>query len=71
MYGWEFPPFQAGDLATATVGLVKGLLRNQVEVTLVVPFPAGQSPVPGLRLVSAAAPVDPQRLEAAGIACVA
>ena len=24
MFGWEFPPFQAGGLATATLGLVKG-----------------------------------------------
>ena len=42
MFGWEFPPFQAGGLATARVGLVKGLLRNAVDVTLVVPFPAEQ-----------------------------
>ncbi len=56
MFGWEFPPFQAGGLATATVGLVKGLLRNAVDVTLVVPFPAEQSPLPALRLVSADGP---------------
>ncbi len=53
MFGWEFPPFQAGGLATATVGLVKGLLRNGTDVTLVVPFPADSSPMPELRLVSA------------------
>ncbi len=58
MFGWEFPPFQAGGLATATVGLVKGLLRQPVEVTLVVPFPAEQSPLPNLRLVSADGPVE-------------
>ncbi|MBK7350729.1 MAG: glycosyltransferase family 4 protein [Gemmatimonadetes bacterium] len=58
MFGWEFPPFQAGGLATATVGLVKGLLRNRVGVTLVVPFPAEQSPLPELRLVSAAGAVE-------------
>lgn len=52
MFGWEFPPFVAGGLATATVGLVKGLLRNAVDVTLVVPFPVTESPLPGLRLVS-------------------
>lgn len=61
MFGWEFPPFQAGGLATATVGLVKGLLRNRVAVTLVVPFPAESSPLPELRLVSADAPA-PDRL---------
>lgn len=56
MFGWEFPPFQAGGLATATVGLVKGLLRTGTAVTLVVPFPAEQSPIPALRLVSADGP---------------
>lgn len=53
MFGWEFPPYQAGGLATATVGLVKGLLRVGIEVTLVVPFPVEQNPVAGLRLVGA------------------
>lgn len=53
MFGWEFPPYQAGGLATATVGLVKGLLRVGVEVTLVVPFPVDETPIPRLRLVGA------------------
>jgi glycosyltransferase involved in cell wall biosynthesis len=53
MFGWEFPPFRAGGLATATHGLVKGLVRQGVDVTLVVPFAAGDSHIPGLRLVSA------------------
>ncbi len=53
MFGWEFPPYQAGGLATATVGLVKGLLRQGLAVTLVVPFPVGASALPGLRLVGA------------------
>jgi len=57
MFGWEFPPFQAGGLATATLGLVKGLLNQGIEVTLVVPFAAsGDAAVPNLRLVSAADP---------------
>ena len=56
MFGWEFPPFQAGGLATATLGLVKGLLGRGVEVTLVVPFAGAASDVPALRLVSAACP---------------
>jgi glycosyltransferase involved in cell wall biosynthesis len=51
MFGWEFPPYQAGGLATATVGLVKGLLRVGVDVTLVVPFPVTENPLPGLRLL--------------------
>lgn len=56
MFGWEFPPYQVGGLATATLGLVKGLLRQGVQVTLVVPFPAHQSEessLAGLQLVSA------------------
>ena len=56
MFGWEFPPFQAGGLATATLGLVKGLLGRGIEVTLVVPFAAAATEVPNLRLVSAAEP---------------
>ena len=32
MFGWEFPPFQAGGLATPTLGLVKGLLNQGLEV---------------------------------------
>jgi glycosyltransferase involved in cell wall biosynthesis len=60
MFGWEFPPFQAGGLATATVGLVKGLLRNRTDVTLVVPFPAEDSPLPRLKLVSADGPAQDQ-----------
>jgi len=56
MFGWEFPPFQAGGLATATLGLVKGLLGRGIEVTLVVPFAAAATDVPNLRLVSAADP---------------
>ncbi|HEY8256061.1 MAG TPA: glycosyltransferase family 4 protein [Gemmatimonadales bacterium] len=54
MFGWEFPPFQAGGLATATLGLVKGLLHRGIEVTLVVPFAAVGTPVPNLRIISAA-----------------
>ncbi len=53
MFGWEFPPYQAGGLATATLGLVKGLIGAGEQVTLVVPFSAEASSVPGLRLVSA------------------
>jgi len=56
MFGWEFPPFQAGGLATATLGLVKGLLGRGIDVTLVVPFAAAAADVPNLRLVSAAEP---------------
>jgi glycogen synthase len=57
MFGWEFPPYQAGGLATATIGLVRGLLRIGVDVTLVVPFPVEQSPIPRLKLIG----TDPGR----------
>ncbi|HVA58572.1 MAG TPA: glycosyltransferase family 4 protein [Gemmatimonadaceae bacterium] len=53
MFGWEFPPHLSGGLATATVGLVKGLVHRGVAVTLVVPFPVGEPQIAGLRLVSA------------------
>lgn len=59
MFGWEFPPYQAGGLATATVGLAKGLLRQGVAVTLVVPFPVAETPLEGLKLVGTEAP-DPR-----------
>ena len=37
MFGWEFPPHITGGLGTASYGLVKGLLKQNVEVTFVVP----------------------------------
>ena len=49
----EPAPFQVGGVATATLGLVKVLLNQGIEVTLVVPFAtSGSSPVPDLRIVS-------------------
>ena len=37
MFGWEFPPHITGGLGTASYGLVKGLLKQNVDVTFVVP----------------------------------
>ena len=37
MFGWEFPPFYAGGLGIACLGLTKGLSRKNVSVTFVVP----------------------------------
>lgn len=62
MFGWEFPPYQAGGLATATVGLVTGLVRQGVEVTLVVPFPVDQSGGEGVRLIGAPEPGSVRRV---------
>ncbi len=56
MLGWEFPPHQAGGLATATHGLVRGLLARGLAITLVVPFAATGTSLEGLRVVSTAGP---------------
>jgi glycogen(starch) synthase len=37
MLGWEFPPFKSGGLGTACYGLTKGLARQGVHVTFVMP----------------------------------
>ncbi len=38
MFGWEFPPFNSGGLGTACQGLVKSLSKQNVDVSLVLPF---------------------------------
>ncbi len=38
MLGWEFPPYKTGGLGTACYGLTKGLARNGVQVTFVMPI---------------------------------
>ena len=37
MFGWEFPPFNTGGLGTACYGLTRGLSRQGVDITLVLP----------------------------------
>lgn len=37
MFGWEYPPLHLGGLGVACQGLVQGLLRNGVKITLVLP----------------------------------
>ena len=37
MFGWEYPPLHSGGLGVACQGLVRGLLKNGVQVTLVLP----------------------------------
>lgn len=54
MFGWEYPPYAAGGLATATLSLAAGLVRLGQHVTLVVPFPAETGKRGGMRVVSAA-----------------
>ncbi|MEG2613518.1 MAG: glycosyltransferase family 4 protein [Alistipes sp.] len=41
MFGWEFPPHIAGGLGTACYGMTRGLARNDVGVTFVVPHAYG------------------------------
>lgn len=38
MFGWEYPPLHAGGLGVACQGLVRGLVKNGVNVTLVLPM---------------------------------
>jgi len=37
MFGWEFPPYKSGGLGTACYHLTKGLARNDVNITFVMP----------------------------------
>ena len=41
MFGWEFPPHIAGGLGTACYGMTRGLARNDVDVTFVMPKASG------------------------------
>ena len=70
MFGWEYPPYAAGGLATATIALANGLARLGHDVTLVVPFPAAAEPgrvrvvsaadvSPNLRVLRVASPLSP------------
>ncbi|MEK6808914.1 MAG: glycosyltransferase family 4 protein [Nanoarchaeota archaeon] len=38
MLGWEFPPKNTGGLGTACYGLTKGLVKNNTEITLILPY---------------------------------
>lgn len=38
MFGWEYPPRHLGGLGVACQGMVRGLLRSGVKMTLVLPF---------------------------------
>lgn len=37
MFGWEYPPKNTGGLGVATQGIVQGLIRNGIGLTLVLP----------------------------------
>jgi glycosyltransferase involved in cell wall biosynthesis len=55
MFGWEYPPYATGGLATATQLLASGLARFGTEVMLIVPFPADTATEAqgGVRVLSA------------------
>jgi glycosyltransferase involved in cell wall biosynthesis len=53
MFGWEFPPHITGGLGTASYGLAKGLLKQNVEVIFVVPKAYGDEDTSVARIVNA------------------
>ncbi|MGI6718825.1 MAG: glycosyltransferase family 4 protein [Bacteroidales bacterium] len=53
MFGWEFPPHITGGLGTACYGMVKGLYKNDVKVTFVVPKAYNDEDTSSIKLVNA------------------
>ncbi len=53
MFGWEFAPIYSGGLGVACAGLTKGLVKNNVEVTFIIPKKTGDIQT-HVNLVSAA-----------------
>ena len=53
MFGWEFPPHIAGGLGTACYGMTRGLARNGVDVTFIVPHAYGDEDQRFIRVVNA------------------
>ena len=53
MFGWEFPPHIAGGLGTACYGMTRGLARNGVEVSFVVPHAYGDEDQRFIHIVNA------------------
>lgn len=53
MFGWEFPPHIAGGLGTACYGMTRGLARNGVDVTFVVPHAYGDEDQRFIRILNA------------------
>ncbi|MEM4253953.1 MAG: glycosyltransferase family 4 protein [Candidatus Woesearchaeota archaeon] len=53
MFGWEFPPFKTGGLGTACYGLTKGLARNNVQVTFVMPVAPEDAKAEFVKLIGA------------------
>ena len=53
MFGWEFPPHIAGGLGTACYGLTKGLAKNNVGVSFVMPKASGDEDQSRIRIINA------------------
>lgn len=53
MFGWEFPPHISGGLGTACYGLTKGLSKNGVSVTFVMPKAIGDEDQTYTKVVNA------------------
>ena len=53
MFGWEFPPHIAGGLGTACYGMTRGLARNGVDVTFVMPHASGDEDERFVNIVNA------------------
>ena len=49
MFGWEYPPMHLGGLGVACRGLVRGLLKHNVGVTLALPYAGSDD---GVEIVS-------------------
>lgn len=53
MLGWEFPPFSSGGLGTACQGLTSGLVKQDVNVTFVIPKASRKIEGNGIRIIGA------------------
>ena len=53
MFGWEFPPHIAGGLGTACYGMTRGLARNDVDVTFVMPRASGDEDERFVKVINA------------------
>jgi glycogen(starch) synthase len=53
MFGWEFPPFNSGGLGVACYGLTRGLTRQGVRITFVLPRIAGALDEDYMRILAA------------------
>jgi glycosyltransferase involved in cell wall biosynthesis len=62
MLGWEFPPYKSGGLGTACYDLTKGLSRNGVDVTFVMPITPQGATADFVKLIGASSLVKEVKL---------